>query len=72
MIFLLSGSAKKMRMIKAFAAVAAIIVMAACSSTEQQAAAPATTTVTPDRSLIPPECQRGVLRHRYTNSAGMP
>ena len=47
MIFFLSGSAKKMRMIKAFAAVAAMIVMAACSNTEQQAAAPATTTVTP-------------------------
>jgi peptidoglycan-associated lipoprotein len=40
---MLSGRAQKMRMIKAFAAIAAMIVMAACSS-EQQAAAPATTT----------------------------
>ena len=47
MIVFLPGRAKKMRMIKAFAAVAAMIVMAACSNTEQQAAAPATTTVTP-------------------------
>src|SRR5216683_2026125 len=46
MIVFLSGRAKKMRMIKAFAAVVAMIFMAACSNTEQ-AAAPATTTVTP-------------------------